>query len=229
MYDVAPNPTPPATMGETEDKRPTPCIATDTSRRARMAPASADSAGVARRLLRPLRVRRPHLRRVQLTGGSSRSDSSIGPRAFLCEWRGATVDDLHDRFAELEGVAHADAVTAVAAFSPDDRFLTPASRKSAPRKVKNASTRPECRSCGCRDRRCPCASPTRRPADGKPTRIRSASFRHVGFGPTAASGSNPRAAVLNIDGEGHAIQWDVADAGAGGRRAARRGAAAPRR
>ena len=216
VYDVAPNPTPPATMGETEESDPPP-----TSGAAAvpytLAPASADSAGVAvRSVLAECDVK---CAAFNSTGEVLAIGLEDG-RAVLCEWRDATDDDLHlEPVAELER-AHADAVTAVA-FSPDDRFLlTVSSENAAAKGGQNASdpTRgPILWDVATRAKIGRLPWTRKSPADVQTdARIRSASFRHVGFGPTAASGRIRAYAVLNIDGEGHAIRWDVADAGAAG-------------
>jgi hypothetical protein len=103
VYDVAPNPTPPATMGETEESDPPP-----TSGAAAvpytLAPASADSAGVAvRSVLAECDVK---CAAFNSTGEVLAIGLEDG-RAFLCEWRDATDDDLHlEPVAELER-AHA--------------------------------------------------------------------------------------------------------------------------
>ena len=192
LYDVAPNPDPPDTLGDTEESDPPP-----TSGPAvvpcTIVPADPDADGVAHRIT---------LADCDIKCAAFSSDGerlAVGledGRVQLCAWRRATEKDLHIEVVATLG-QHTDAVTGIA-FSPDDSLILTTSAESASKPGQGAAVW----SVAEKNRERALSDPSV-PADA-----RGASYRFAAFGP---AGSNVAYTCLNLGGEGYATRWNTRD------------------
>ena len=133
LYDVAPNPDPPDTLGDTEESDPPP-----TSGPAvvpcTIVPSDPIADGVAHRIT---------LADCDIKCAAFSSDGerlAVGledGRVQLCAWRRATEKDLHIEVVATLG-QHTDAVTGIA-FSPDDTLILTTSAESASKPGQGAA------------------------------------------------------------------------------------------
>ena len=192
LYDVAPNPDPPDTLGDTEESDPPP-----TSGPAvvpcTIVPSDPIADGVAHRIT---------LADCDIKCAAFSSDGerlAVGledGRVQLCAWRRATEKDLHIEVVATLG-QHTDAVTGIA-FSPDDTLILTTSAESASKPGQGAAVWSVAEKSRVRALSDPSV----------PAAARGASYRFAAFGP---AGSNSAYTCLNIGGEGYATRWNTRD------------------